>query len=264
MGNTNSNVSIKDTIGVFLFFMHDKIKEERGGILMKTVGLLGGMSYESTLVYYQKINQEIQKIFGGSHSAKILMYSYDYAILEEILVKDQWNLIIDELVDKGLKLKQAGADFIVLCANTMHIVADEVEHQIGLPLLHIAKATRDYALDQNMKKVLLLGTTYTMNSSLYPQLFNEKEIVVITPSPREKAFIHRTIYHELIKGIYSFESKEKFLDIISHYQKENIDGVILGCTEIPLLIKQEDIHVPLLNTLDLHVKSIVQYMVSNE
>ena len=231
---------------------------------MKTVGLLGGMSYESTLVYYQKINQGIQKRYGGSHSAKILMYSFDYASLETLLVEDKWDLIIDELVDKGLKLKHAGADFIVLCANTMHLVADEVEKKVGLPLIHIVKATRMYATKHQMEKVLLLGTSYTMNSLLYNDLFKEKEIEVITPSPREKALIHRTIYQELIKGIYQTESKQKFLDIIANYQKQTIDGVILGCTEIPLLIKQEDTKIPILNTMDLHIESIISYMVEDD
>jgi len=231
---------------------------------MKTVGLLGGMSYESTLVYYQKINQDIQKRYGGSHSAQILMYSFDYARLETLLIEDKWDCIINELVDKGLKLKQAGADFIVLCANTMHLVADEVEKKVGLPLIHIAKATRTYAIEHKMKKVLLLGTTYTMNSPLYNNLFKEKEIEVITPSPREKALIHRTIYQELIKGIYLSESKQKFLDIISNYQKQHIDGVILGCTEIPLLIKQEDTETPILNTMDLHIDSIISYIIKDD
>lgn len=261
MGNTNSNVSIKDTSVFFYFLTFDKMKVYiKGGINMKTVGLLGGMSFESSLVYYQKINQSIQNIYGGSHSAKILMYSFDYAVLEKLLENHQWNQIIDELVDKGLKLKQAGADCIVLCANTMHLVADQVEEKIGLPLIHIAKATINYALKHQMKKVLLLGTSYTMDSSLYPHFFKQKEMEVITPSPEEKMFIHHTIYHELIKGIYQSSSKAKFLDIINHYHRQ-IDGVILGCTEIPLLIKQEDHKLPLLNTLDLHVDAIVKFMI---
>ncbi len=226
---------------------------------MKTIGLLGGMSYESTLEYYRLINQDIQKRLGGSHSAKILLYSFDYAELEQLLKLNDWKQIEDRLSQEGNKLKHAGADQIALCANTVHLVAKDVEKRVGLPLIHIAEATAQKVSEKGLKKVLLLGTIYTMGSTMYSDIFKQKKIDMITPSPRDQAFIHRTIYQELIRGLFKEESKNKFLDIINHiFEEEKMDGVILGCTEIPLLIHQQDLELPLFNTLEIHVEKIVQ------
>jgi len=226
---------------------------------MKTIGLLGGMSYESTLEYYRLINQGIQRAMGGSHSAQILLYSFDYRELEVLLEKDHWQQIEDRLTEEGHKLKEAGADMIALCANTVHIVAKNVEKRVGLPLIHIAEATADKAIDKGLKKVLLLGTIYTMGSTMYKDIFKQKNIELITPSLRDQAFIHRVIYHELIRGIFNEGSRIKFLEIIHKIEEEStIDGVILGCTEIPLLIEQKHIELPLLNTLEIHVEKMIE------
>ena len=226
---------------------------------MKTIGLLGGMSYESTLEYYRLINQGIQRAMGGSHSAQILLYSFDYRELEVLLEKDHWQQIEDRLTEEGHKLKEAGADMIALCANTVHIVAKNVEKRVGLPLIHIAEATADKAIDKGLKKVLLLGTIYTMGSTMYKDIFKQKNIELITPSLRDQAFIHRVIYHELIRGIFNEGSRIKFLEIIHKIEEDStIDGVILGCTEIPLLIEQKHIELPLLNTLEIHVEKMIE------
>jgi aspartate racemase len=187
------------------------------------------------------------------------MYSFDYAELEVMLEQNAWELIVERLIFEGLKLKQAGAQLLVLCANTMHLVADEVERGVGLPLVHIAKATRSAVLSHHIKKVLLLGTSYTMGSTLYPSLFLESGIDLIVPNLRDQGFIHRTIYQELIRGIYLEEKREKFLKIMDEAKKDQaIEGVILGCTEIPLLVQQKDTDIPLFNTLHLHVDAIVK------
>lgn len=233
------------------------------GVIMKTIGFLGGMSYESTVEYYKKINQLVQNELGGSHSARLVMYSFDYDELEKLLEKSDWNKITERLVEEGLKLKQAGASYLVLCANTMHIVADQVEKQVGLPLIHIAKVTMKYAFDHGYKKVLLLGTKYTMDHLMYPNIFKEKNIDIITPHHDEKALIHQTIYQELIRGQFLDKSRQKFIQIIKKYELKGIEAVILGCTEIPLLIHQDDIELPILNTMDLHIKEIVYHMLED-
>lgn len=229
---------------------------------MKTIGMLGGMSFESTLDYYKLINEGIRNQLNGSHSAKIMMYSYDYAELELLLEKNKWDEITNRLTEEAIKLKEQGADFLVICANTMHIVADEVERRSGLKVVHIVKSTLEYAKENKIKKVLLLGTLYTMQSDMYPNIFNKDNIEVITPNKVDQAFIHRTIYLELIRGILSNDSKTRLLNIIKDHQKNGVEGVILGCTELPLLVKPSDLEIYVMNTLELHAKAVVQYALS--
>ncbi|MDO9628444.1 MAG: amino acid racemase [Acholeplasmataceae bacterium] len=231
---------------------------------MKTIGMLGGMSFESTLDYYKLINEGIRDHLNGSHSAKIFMYSYDYAELEILLEKNEWADVTNRLVEEAINLRNAGADFLVLCANTMHIVSDLVEEKSGLKIVHIVKSTLEYAKEKNLKKVLLLGTIYTMKSEMYPTIFKEAGITVITPNKVDQAFIHRTIYLELIRGILSPQSKERLINIIKEHQENGVDGVILGCTELPLLIKPEDIDIDLMNTLKIHAKAVVEYVLVNK
>ena len=226
---------------------------------MKTIGMLGGMSFESTLDYYKLINEGVRNQLNGSHSAKIIMYSYDYAELEDLLEKNQWDQVTDRLTDEAIKLKNQGADFLVICANTMHIVADDVQRRSGLKVIHIVKSTLAQAKALEIKKVLLLGTLYTMQSEMYPKIFGSENILVVTPNKVDQAFIHRTIYLELIRGILSKESKERLLRIIQTHQKDGVQGVILGCTELPLLVKQTDLDIHVMNTLELHAKAVVQY-----
>ena len=228
---------------------------------MKTIGILGGMSWESTVVYYTKINQYVKETIGPEHSAKILLYSFDYHELEVLLEENDWTNIESRLINEAKALETMGADCLMLGANTMHIAAHKVEQALKIPLIHIVKATRDAIKNKGMKKVLLLGTMYTMRSDLYPNLFKEEGIEVITPSKRDQASLHRIIYQELIKGDFLDSSKQKVLGMID---QERVDGVILGCTEIPLLIKQSDCQVPLFDTLELHVKAAVDFAINIE
>ena len=226
---------------------------------MKTIGILGGMSWESTVVYYTKLNQYVKETMGSEHSAKMLLYSFDYHELEVLLEKNDWTSIETRLIKEAKALETTGADCLLLGANTMHIAAHKVEQALKIPLIHIVKATREAVKNKGMKKVLLLGTMYTMQSDLYPNLFKEEEIEVVTPSKRNQASLHRIIYQELIKGNFLDASKQKVLEMID---QEDVDGVILGCTEIPLLIKQNDCQVPLLDTLELHVKAAVDFAIN--
>jgi aspartate racemase len=226
---------------------------------MKTIGMLAGMSYESTLSYYQYLNEEIQRLLKGSHSAKILMYSFDYYDLEVSLEKNDWLAIENNLIQQGLKLKEAGADFLMICANTMHILANQVHEKVGLPLVHIVDATKEAISNHKLKKVLLLGTKYTMESDMYPNQLLKAGVEVVIPNAREKAMIHRTIYNELIKGIRSSDSKQRFVELIYAYEKLGVEGVILGCTEIPLLIQQNDIGIPLFDTTKIHALAAIQF-----
>lgn len=231
---------------------------------MKTIGLLGGMSYESTLEYYRIINLEIKQRLGGSHSAKILMYSFDYQELEVLLEQNDWDQIAEKLIYHAKQLKNAGAELLVICANTMHIVADRVEQESGLKVIHIAKSTLEETQRLNLSSVALLGTLYTMESPMYPQIFQEANIDIILPEKRDRAMIHRTIYQELILGDFKDISRNRFLKVVESLKLKGAQGVILGCTEIPLLIKPEHIMgFPLLNTLHLHAKAAVEAALSN-
>lgn len=224
---------------------------------MKTIGILGGMSWESTTEYYKLINTYTKEALGGSHSAKIMMYSYDYHELEYMLEHHQWKEIAKSLSYEAERLRAAGADFLVIGANTMHLVAEEVEKASGLEVLHIAKTTRAEILIKGLNKVGLIGTKYTMESSMYPDILKEFQIEVILPSESEQNLIHDVIYHELILGKFKLSSKQKFIHIIKKLISQGAQAIILGCTEIPLLISHDDVEVPLLNTMELHAKHAV-------
>lgn len=232
---------------------------------MKTIGMLGGMSFESTLEYYRLINEEVKRRLGGSHSAKIAMISFDYHVLERLLEKGDWDQIADLLSQEGRHLKDMGADMLVICANTMHVIADRVEKACDLPLIHIVKATLSEAKKRHLTKVALLGTMYTMESPLYPSIFKEDGIEVILPDKRDMAMIHRTIYTELILGTLKDESREKFLEVIFKLREKGAQGVILGCTEIPLLIHEKHLPgFPVLNTMKLHAFAAVDAAIEHE
>ncbi len=225
---------------------------------MKTIGLLGGMSWESTLEYYRTINQYTKQMLGTSNSAKCIMYSYNYHELEKLLNQGRWKEITDELVKDAKKLKEFGADFILICANTMHIVVDEVQNKAGIEVLHIAQATKNEIINLNLKKIGLLGTKFTMESSMYPDIMKSDGIDVILPNKDEQDFIHHVIYDELILGVLLPDSKQKFLKIIDNMKQRGAQGVILGCTEIPSLIKQEDVDIPIFDTMKIHAIAAVK------
>ncbi len=228
---------------------------------MKTIGLLGGTSWESTTLYYQKINTLIKERLGAQHSAKIYLYSFDYYEIAHALEQDDWKSVERDLLTHGKILERAGAELCALCANTTHLAAQPLEEALSIPLVHIAKATLDVATSQAMKRVLLLGTRYTMQSRLYQEVFEPAGIEVLTPSRRDQGLIHRIIYQELIQGQFLDSSKQALLDIIA---KQPVDGVILGCTELPLILHSSDVCTPLLDTLELHVKAIVDAALNDQ
>lgn len=225
---------------------------------MKTIGLLGGMSWESTLIYYKLLNQAVKEKLKGSHSAKIIMYSFDYAELEALLNQNAWQDIYQILLDKSQKLIDQGADLIVLCANTMHIIAKRLAAEIRVPLIQITEATAEKVVERKLKKVALIGTKYTMQSTIYQAAFEHTLVEVFIPNLETQDMIHHTIYNELIKGVFLKERRDQFIEMINQLAKQGVEGVIMGCTEIPLLIQEKDVSIPLFDTLSIHVDAIIK------
>ncbi|MFL8710353.1 aspartate/glutamate racemase family protein, partial [Clostridioides sp. GD02377] len=212
---------------------------------MKTIGLIGGMSWESTITYYQVINTVIKERLGGLHSSKCILYSVDFQEIEECQSSGNWEKSAKILSDAAIKLQNAGADFIVICTNTMHKVADKIQEKIHIPLLNIANVTAEVLKEKEIKKVALLGTKYTMEQDFYKDIIINNGIEVLVPNEEERVIINNTIFNELCVGIVSESSKKAFLSIIDTLGEQGVDGIILGCTEIGLLIKQNDTSIPL-------------------
>ena len=208
---------------------------------MKTIGLIGGMSWESTVTYYQLINEAVKKALGGLHSAKIVLYSVEFAEIEEMQAAGKWDEAARVLMDAAQALERAGADFILICTNTMHKVAPQVSAGIHVPLMHIAEATAKALLEKGIKRVGLLGTKYTMTQEFYRDKLVEAGLEVLTPDEADMDIVHRVIYDELCLGIVRRESKAEYLRIIGTLAARGAQGVILGCTEIGLLVGQEEI-----------------------
>ena len=219
---------------------------------MKTIGMLGGMSWESTVTYYQLINQTIKEKLGGLHSAKCLLYSVDFAEIEEYQSKGKWDEVGGVLAAEAAKLEAAGADFIVICTNTMHKVSPQIEAAISIPIIHIAEATADQLEKSGISKVALLGTKYTMTQDFYKRRLTNRGIEVLIPTEKDIELVNSVIYNQLCRGILSAESKAEHIRIIRELVKRGAQGVILGCTEIGLLIKQEDVEIPLFDTAVIH------------
>ncbi len=226
---------------------------------MKTIGLIGGMSWESTQLYYQQINEGIKKYLGGLHSARIILYSVDFAEIEQFQSNDQWDLAAKHLVNAGMSIKLAGADFLVLCTNTMHKVADEIESQTQLPLLHIADATGENIVNTGFKKVGLLGTTFTMEQPFYKERLSDKfGLTVITPNTEDRKIIHNVIYQELCLGHINENSKKEYKRIMANLVQQGAEGIILGCTEITLLVGEKDTSVHIFDTTAIHAQKTVE------
>ena len=222
---------------------------------LKTIGLIGGMSWESTVPYYKIINETVNKELGGLHSAKIILYSVDFAEIEKYQAEGAWNESAKVLGNAAHALQQAGADFIVLCTNTMHKVAPEMlPYHKGIPLLHIAEVTAEELCRSGIKKVGLLGTKYTMLQDFYKDKLTEAGIETIVPDEAGVETVNNVIYNELCKGIISSASKQKFLSIINELHAAGAEGIILGCTEIGLLVNQKDVQIPLFDTTVIHAE----------
>jgi len=230
---------------------------------LKTIGLLGGMSWESTVTYYQTINEIIKQKLGGLHSAKVLLYSVDFAEIEKCQAEGDWEKSADILSAAAENLEKAGADFIVICTNTMHKVAPRIQSRIKIPILHIAEATAEELKLRNITKVALLGTKYTMTQDFYKEKLTNAGIAVLIPDEQEIETINDVIYHELCLGIISETSKEEYRRIIDGLARQGAQGVILGCTEIGLLIQQKDTDLPVFDTTQIHASKAAMLSIEN-
>ena len=225
---------------------------------MKTIGLIGGMSWESTTSYYQIINETIKRELGGLHSAKILLYSVDFAEIEHYQAVGDWDKSAQVLADIAQRLEQAGADFIVICTNTMHKVAPQIQKKIAIPILQIAQATAQALVDDGIRKVGLLGTKYPMTQDFYKEKLLESGLEVLIPDQAGIADVNRIIYDELCLGDIRESSKQTYLTVIDDLKNAGAEAVILGCTEIGLLVKQADTALPLYDTTTIHAQKAAE------
>ena len=220
---------------------------------MKTIGLIGGMSWESTQSYYQLLNQGVNNKLGGLHSAKIVLVSLDFAHIAALQKQQDWPQMAEILIKAAKQVEAAGADYLLICTNTMHKLAEQVQAAVAIPLLHIADAVGENLIQHNFKKVALLGTQFTMEQDFYKQRLADKfAIDVLIPDAQGRETVHRVIYDELCKGIISPESRAEYLTIIDDLTQQGAEAIILGCTEIALLVQQSDTSIPLLDSTALH------------
>ncbi|AGA68345.1 aspartate racemase [Desulfitobacterium dichloroeliminans LMG P-21439] len=226
---------------------------------MKTIGLIGGMSWESSAEYYRIINEEVKQRLGGLHSAKCVLYSVDFEEIEVCQSNGEWDKATQILAEAARGLEAAGADFILICTNTMHKVADEIQAGINIPILHIADITAQHVLANDIKTVGLLGTKYTMEQDFYKSRLVAKGIKVLIPKDIDREIVNTVIYNELCLGKIVDESRAKYRRIIEGLIEQGAEGIILGCTEIGLLVKPEDSAVPLFDTTLLHAQGAVNF-----
>ncbi len=227
---------------------------------MKTIGLIGGMSWESSIEYYRLINEAARDRLGGLHSAKSVMYSVDFAEIETLQHQGKWDQATRMMIDVAKNVERGGADFMIICTNTMHKMANDVQQAIDIPLLHIADATAEKIKAQGLNKVGLLGTKFTMEQDFYRgRLVDQHGLEVIIPDDRQREMVHRVIYDELCVGQVEAGSKAQYLDIMAEFVDDGAQGIILGCTEIGLLVGEEDCQVPLFDTTYIHAVAAVEY-----
>lgn len=232
---------------------------------MRTIGLIGGMSWESSAEYYRIINQEVRARLGGLHSADCLMYSFDFAEIERLQMTAKWDEAAHLLVNAAQKLESGGAACIILCTNTMHRLADKIQAAISLPFIHIADPTAEAVHAAGVKSVGLLGTRFTMEGEFYRgRLEDRHNLNVLIPTEEDRALVHRVIYEELTQGIISPESRTAYLGVIERLQRAGAEGIILGCTEIGLLIKPEDTALPVFDTTLLHAHAAVDFALGQQ
>lgn len=235
------------------YYIIDYIFQYRyGGTLMKTIGLIGGMSWESSLEYYRIINEEVKNKLGGLHSAKCLLYSVDFEEIERFQEEGKWEEAGKLLGNVAHSLENGGADFIVICTNTMHKVVGYIKEKINIPILHIAEATANQIKKLNLNTVGLLGTKYTMEQDFYKSRIELNGIKVLVPNDSEREMVNKVIYEELCLGSIQQSSKDYYKKVIMNLVDNGAEGIILGCTEIGLLVKQEDSEVPLFDTTKIH------------
>ncbi|MCB5177656.1 aspartate/glutamate racemase family protein [Microvirga lenta] len=230
---------------------------------MKTIGLIGGMSWESSAQYYRIINQEVRERLGGAHSAQSLMFSVDFGEIERLQHEGQWSVLTSRMIEAAQRLERGGADFFLLCTNTMHRMAGEVAASVSIPMLHIADPTAKKIKEAGYSRVGLLGTAFTMEQEFYKgRLVSEYGLDVLVPEPADRAVVHQIIYQELIAGQVLSASRRKYREIIQRLIEQGAEAIILGCTEIMLLVQPEDSPVPLFDTTTLHAQAAVQQAIA--
>ena len=227
---------------------------------MKTIGLIGGMSWESSVVYYELINKKVRKELGGHHSCDSILLTVDFDEIVKLQHEGNWTKLDEMMAKAAQQLEKAGAELIVLCTNTMHLCTPAIKKAISIPFLHIAEATAMAIESQGLKKVALLGTKFTMEKDFYKDYIAKNfGIEVIIPNSEDRDEVHRIIYNELVQGEIKEESKEIYKNIIEKLEQEGAEGVILGCTEIPLLIKADDVSIPIFDTTTIHAEKAVEW-----
>lgn len=233
---------------------------------MKTIGIIGGMSYESSIHYYERINNQVNEALGGLNCAKLLIYNVNFEEIRKLMLDNKWEEIGVELANIAKTLESAGANYIVIATNTMHKLADYIQNQISIPLIHIADCVANKCKKANTFNVGLLGTKYTMVENFLVDRLKENGLTVTTPKNEDDINeIDRIIFDELCKGEIKATSKEYYINVINNMIKEDgIEGIILGCTEIEMLIKQEDLSIPIFDTTQSHIDSIVEYCINND
>jgi len=224
---------------------------------MKKIGLLGGMSWESTVIYYQQLNRIARDRLGGLHSADLLLWSFDFAEIERYQSEGDWDGVTKIMIDAARSLEKGGAECLLICTNTMHKMASEVQASINIPLIHIADSTAPAIKTAKIKSPLLLATRYTMEQEFYKGYLKERHnINVVTPDDKDRTIVHNIIYEELCRGVVHQESKDKYLEVVG---RAGADGVIFGCTEVGLLLSQNDLTVPAFDTTQLHAEAAINY-----
>ena len=229
---------------------------------MKTIGLIGGMSWESTVTYYQLLNEGIKDALGGLHSAKVLLYSVDFFEIEALMSRGEWDEAANQLGDIAARLERAGADMVLICTNTLHKVAPQVQAKIGVPLVHIAEAAAEALLSQGITRVGLLGTKYTMTQEFYRDKLVERGIEVLIPEGDDIDLVNRVIFEELCLGIVKEESRAEYLRVIAALQRRGAQGILLGCTELGLIVAKKDVLLPLFDTTEIHAKKALTLALS--
>ncbi|MCF8297036.1 MAG: aspartate/glutamate racemase family protein [Saprospiraceae bacterium] len=232
---------------------------------MKTIGLIGGMSWESSIVYYELINKKVHELLGGHHSCKNVMYTVDFDNIVKLQHEDKWEELDVIMADAALRLEKAGADIVVLCTNTMHLCSEAIKEKISIPFLHIAEAVGLEITNRTIKKVALLGTKFTMEKDFYKNVLAEKfDIEVIIPNEQQREIIHKIIYGELVHGLIKDNSREEYKTVIKNLENRGAEGVILGCTEIPLLISDSDVNILTFDTTRIHAEKAVEWALNSD
>jgi len=227
---------------------------------MRTLGLIGGLSWESSALYYRSLNEGVRARLGGVHSAPLIVWSFDFAPLSVAQHEGRWDDIAAVLSDAARRLERAGADGVILCTNTMHLVADEIQGALSVPFLHIADAVIDHARSLGIRRLGLLGTRFTMEAPFLKDRFAQEGLEILTPGQTARAEIHGVIYDELCVGEVRDQSRATYLQVIEDLRRQGAEGVILGCTEIGMLIRQGDTPVPLLDTTTLHALKAIDFI----